>query len=463
MTSETITAEEILYRIEKGQSSLTGKVFSTGGGLQLKLSDCTVTGDLDFNGIPLAAQSIVFENVDFQHVVFAHGQVQFMSFKECHFSILIIQDHFIPETIHGNKVELLRLENFSGNTMALRAIPANRIVVADTTVSADLARDLTPLNALKFDNCDFDGLRIYGKAESSAPLIEFEICKCRVVKNLVLFNWKAANMLVSETELVNATLQFDHCTVSHLKVEYIRDSNSVICFTRISFTNSFSTEATSSSSIQSKSSIQLTGLDISDLRFEYCDWAKVPMWIGDLLIGRVRLQGSTSPKLIQPNNSEWKEVVDLYGMFEAYARNQGHTADAISNRSLALRAYRRYLKRQGRDPVDRFTLWLSEFISDFGSNWLRSLTVLLTTGIVLFTLLLLTSDERFRFGWDATTSPRIALDYFVYFLEFLSPIHSSSFLDVQLTQSGKLIDVLSRIWTGFVIYQLVRSTRKFVG
>ena len=139
-----------------------------------------------------------------------------------------------------------------------------------------------------------------------------------------------------------------------------------------------SNAANENSVIRGKTSVRLEESHVRELTWSFCDWSKTRMFIGSIVVSKVWLQGSSTPRRIVPIGNQWKEVVDLFGLLEANARAQGHTADAITNKANALRAYRTYLSRQRRDRMDRITLWLSEVISDYGANWVQALCILLS-------------------------------------------------------------------------------------
>jgi hypothetical protein len=265
-----------------------------------------------------------------------------------------------------------------------------------------------------------------------------------------------------DVPLDHTFVRLEFCQVSHLHLNGLHAEQAYVSFKNVTFVEANTRAANEDSVTSSRPSVLILESKIQELKWSFCDWSKVRMKIGDIVIGKVKLQGSTTPRNIVPTNDQWKEVSDLFGLFESYARSQGHTADAITNKAKALRAYRFYLDKQGRDWVDRITLRLSECISDYGSNWLRALGVLLGTGLFLFVFVLWVSDNRISLGHIDFSTPSLALKYTSYFLEFLSPFHKSTFLDIELNPVSKLVDAVSRIWMGFVIYHLVRSTRKFV-
>jgi hypothetical protein len=230
----------------------------------------------------------------------------------------------------------------------------------------------------------------------------------------------------------------------------------------VNFIPSLGHDANQNSVIQSKVSFLIQESRIPEIRWAFCDWSIVPMYIDDIEIKRVWLQGSSTPRKVIPVNGHWKEVVDFFGLLEANARLQGHMADAISNKSLALRSYRVYISNQRRDWSDRLNLWLSETISNYGSNLVRATAILIALSALLFNVIPVTSDDRIIYFCINQSSGQVLTKYIGYYLEFLSPVNASDFLDIRLSDLGIIIDNISRIIIGFIIYQVIRSTRKFV-
>lgn len=467
MNRERISADGFKHILRTGASPSTGKLYFGLGGSQLVINGVDVTGEVVLDGWDLATNYIKLDGVRFQHVRLEHEQVKNMHFYQCEFRALVIEDAYVPGSIDESQIEILRLENYSGPGSLLLKWPAAQIIVSHTTVSETLAEALRPSSSLHFvEGCSFQKLTLHQPDfDRTMPFTKFVISQCSISQQLQLSNWWIEEVTISELRFEsaeNSSLSFEFCRFSHLRMDNIEAYQSVVSFRNVSFEKKSTALADANAFINTRMSLLILDSQFEEMRWAFCDWSRVPMVIENISVDKVRLQGSTTPRSILSTSKQWKEVADLYGQFESHARSQGHTADAITNRASALRAYRIYLSKQGRDYLDRITLWLSERISDYGSNWLRALTVLLGSSLILFVLLLLTTDSRIVFGRIDSSTSTLTLKYAGYFLEFLSPFHSSNFLELSFNPLGKIVDLISRIWIGFVIYQLVRSTRKFI-
>lgn len=463
MVERVITAEQFIQIVKKGYPVEDRGEYPWEVPESLTIENYRVSGEVLLDAQERICNNIRVSNVVFEHVVRLRSRhVQWFGFLSCQFQALVIEQDFLPRSVGNNQIGLLRLEKYKGDGHTLVGYPAERIILVGTTVTSDIASGLRPKNVLEFEDCDLQNLTIRRGSEEENGLFEkLGISNCRVPDRLTISGWHLDWMQLSEVE-VGGSIRIEFCDVAHLHLDNLQGIDATVDFAHVSFITAQSKAANENSAIKSSSSLLLLESRLGELRWSFCDWSSVQMFIDDIVIRKVWLQGSSTPRRISPVNNQWKEVVDLFGLFEANARVQGHTADAISNKANALRAYRTYLSKQGRDPMDRVTLWLSEVVSDYGANWVKALSVLFSTGLALFLLLLAVADERVAFFCVDTSTPRFVLNYTVHFLEFLSPLHAANFLDLELNGWSRIIDIVARVWLGFVIYQLVRSTRKFV-
>jgi hypothetical protein len=459
----TITSDDFKVILETGRLANPERQYLNPEGNEIVIENIVVEGEVILDDLRLGASSIIVREVNFSLLRFAHSQIKQIRFDQCTIKVLTVVGDSLPKKLNDTQLGILRLEEYRGPTAVLRKWIADGIIVANTNISNELADDLRPRHTLKFNACTLSGVTLQRNPEySDFVLDKLEFSGGNVAQGLIISGWKVEWIRFWDVPLDHTFVRLEFCQVSHLHLNGLHAEQAYVSFKNVTFVEANTRAANEDSVTSSRPSVLILESKIQELKWSFCDWSKVRMKIGDIVIGKVKLQGSTTPRNIVPTNDQWKEVSDLFGLFESYARSQGHTADAITNKAKALRAYRFYLDKQGRDWVDRITLRLSECISDYGSNWLRALGVLLGTGLFLFVFVLWVSDNRISLGHIDFSTPSLALKYTSYFLEFLSPFHKSTFLDIELNPVSKLVDAVSRIWMGFVIYHLVRSTRKFV-
>jgi len=426
----------------------------------MTIANLVVEGEIVFENMELARNVITVTNVEFKHAfrLFDEHAKRF-AFLYCRFHVLVLNKDILPHSFGGNWIDILRLDSFLASAESLINYPANRIIVVNTIVDFNIGFCLRPERVLEFELCTFEGATLRQKSTKKELFERLSITECTANTTLTISGWHAEWLKISE--VVAENIRFEYCSVSHL------DMSSTIVkgateFTSVSFHKASTQAANLNTEIKASKSFKLIESEISEIKWSFCDWSKIEMYITDARVRKVWLHGSSGPREVIPLNGHWKEAVDLLGLFEANAKAQGHIADAITNRANALRAYRKYIFKQRRDWMDQATLWFSEVISDYGANWIRAIAVLLVTGMLTFMLLLEVADPRVTLFSIDNSTPGYVLTYTGYFLQFLSPIHKDNFLGVDLCGLGVIIDSVARIWLGFVIYQVVRSTRKFV-
>jgi hypothetical protein len=122
-------------------------------------------------------------------------------------------------------------------------------------------------------------------------------------------------------------------------------------------------------------------------------------------------------------------------------------------------AYLAQLKSTNGNYWDRFILITNWLSNDFGQNWTRALLLLFATNIVWYTVI--------KFSLSYTVFDiNLILDEIGRFLQFLNPIHAfDKTFKVENTNSNLhsalVFDGMSRILSSYLIFQFVRSFRKF--
>ncbi|QQR84902.1 MAG: hypothetical protein IPJ76_09730 [Flavobacteriales bacterium] len=462
MERQTITSAEFKERLLLTDEMVRSKKVRYENSAIL-IEHLTVEGEVKIDALKLAGRSVIITDVHFSGSCRCnHAEMERVHFIACQFKLLGFIGSHAPATVQDCTIETLVLESSRAKTELLVQCKANHIKVYNTNLNAEMSTALRPLTSLSLKECDLHGVTLRSHGEDrSHTLRELDINDCSISGDLKLFDLKVDWLRIRDMFFNQSFLFLEHCTISHLHIEDLDVREAEVTFKSVAIAPSKDGALTDDSRVDKSASIKFAGLRTQELVWSLCDWSRTKMYVADNFIQKVATKGSTTPRHILPLHGNWKEVVDLYGLLEAQARSQGHTADAITNRSGGLKAYRTYLQKPKRDRMDRFTLWLSEQISDYGSNWFRALAVLTLSGLTIFLSIVLPFDDRVVLGVDSTTG-EVLLQYAGYFFDFLSPIHAQNFMDMDLSGWPKVIDALSRVWLGFVIYHVIRSTRKFV-
>ncbi|KYG83257.1 hypothetical protein [Roseivirga echinicomitans] len=108
------------------------------------------------------------------------------------------------------------------------------------------------------------------------------------------------------------------------------------------------------------------------------------------------------------------------------------------------------------------SLWLNKTTNKFGVSWIRAFGVLLLIAIPLYIFFLVfLPNFEIHFGLKYLTSSNITF-HIAHFLYFLLPIHKFDFVNGVLPDNTSLlIDVISRILVGYMLYQFIAAFRQF--
>ena len=107
---------------------------------------------------------------------------------------------------------------------------------------------------------------------------------------------------------------------------------------------------------------------------------------------------------------------------------------------------------------DYFILKTNQLSNDFGLNWLKSLKYYFLFSIIFYTLI------KACLGFYYF-QPKLILDEIGYFLMFINPLHQFdkvfNIININNTNGALLIDGISKIINGYLLYQLISSFRKY--
>jgi hypothetical protein len=112
--------------------------------------------------------------------------------------------------------------------------------------------------------------------------------------------------------------------------------------------------------------------------------------------------------------------------------------------------------------VDLILLSLGDWINYFGNDFSRSFIITLFLVPILFLIYTLSLGFRPNFTWDGVC---LFFNLLSYVFEFLNPLHKPDFLakdfQIEVTPFSRFLNGLFRLINIYLIYQFVRSSRKF--
>lgn len=106
---------------------------------------------------------------------------------------------------------------------------------------------------------------------------------------------------------------------------------------------------------------------------------------------------------------------------------------------------------------DRFILWFNSFSSDFGTNWIKPICLILIINLLFIVILFNELEYSFIFTGAAF------FDTFGLFIEFLVPIQSvEKILDVkELNRGWEALNIIKNILLSILLYQSIVAFRRF--
>ena len=125
-----------------------------------------------------------------------------------------------------------------------------------------------------------------------------------------------------------------------------------------------------------------------------------------------------------------------------------------------------HLNHRVREPIqlkrDAFILWISDIVSEYGTDWKRALKFTLYSGLILYSLFFICENYEYKinlFNWDNFTRFISGLFRFFLVTDFFNPLDTDrTYLTNPLSW---LILILGKIFIAFGIYEMIQSFRKF--
>ncbi|URM37695.1 hypothetical protein [Flavobacterium anhuiense] len=153
-----------------------------------------------------------------------------------------------------------------------------------------------------------------------------------------------------------------------------------------------------------------------------------------------------------------------YNRFRVYEFNA--YKDDIKNKLKEFEKDKNHLNRNSRELIqlkrDAFILWISEIVSEYGTDWKRALKFTLFFGSILYFSFFVSENYMYKielFNFENFT--RFTSGFFRFFLvtDFFNPLDNDrTYLTNPLSW---LIFIFGKIVIAFGIYEMVQSFRKF--
>lgn len=201
-------------------------------------------------------------------------------------------------------------------------------------------------------------------------------------------------------------------------------------------------------------SSRLGKMEFSDVRFNLAE--RFTIYYSNLT--EIIITNTDFPNDIKGrNNNDSSEVRETYRQLKYAASKQGDKIRELFYEKYEFKSYSKGLKWYSIDKIILFTNQLS---NDYGTDWFRSLILLLVFGLIFFLIARSAMGDTFRIGMPTW------LEISQYFNFTLNPLHDFNkvfFIEKDDKDYGaaRTIDVFGKLICGYLIFQLLRAFRKY--
>ena len=171
------------------------------------------------------------------------------------------------------------------------------------------------------------------------------------------------------------------------------------------------------------------------------------------------------PKLIKfLKENKYPTAKTLFAQREIYRQikftlsKQGDLINEQKFHMLEMEAYRKALKKEGKNRWNRFILWSSYVANEYGLSISRPLSFLLIFSLIVSPLAILSGAIPGLKLSNLSTSKGMS-DGINVFLKLINPLHSSEGLFPGWTL---IWDIIMRIISGYMVYNIIRASRRFI-
>lgn len=272
------------------------------------------------------------------------------------------------------------------------------------------------------------------------------------------------NRYVSSPEILNLTLS----RYSN-KDNFIHISN--IDVDRLKFEDFTNIGNITISRINLRKELIIQNSDLGKTTFMDCDFKKQNLRFSSSKITEVALAGCdlpdpaniTLPEKVPPAEAGFQKRLALSQIKKVY-QNMGDSVKATDYQAHELITYHGLL-RGNKNPGERLSLWLNGKTNRHGRSWSRAFWVLIIGSGIFYIFYCISLG----FWWDLSAKGlKVFFINLANFPEFLNPIRKSDFLPKVLANKNEtqvlgityFIDSLAKIFTAYLVYQLIAAFRK---
>jgi hypothetical protein len=280
----------------------------------------------------------------------------------------------------------------------------------------------------------------------ATPMIEYLKVFPVQGSSLRVANYSIGRLVIGEF-WENATAHFSNLSVNHLSIEQFRQGpNCNISMQKIE-------------PFGENSQLSLIRSDLGRVRIWDCNWNKFNVCnflnssINEVSAQNVNWNDSVENSETQTKREKANVRREYYRQLKLLYARQKDRENELLYRKKELTNHLRSIGLFSKNGQTKITLWLSRVTNDFGTNWGRA-------SFWIFVMALL-----FMAGFQIGLNQVVSLDFRILVGVFnpahrLSNIVSSASLE-KLPGIVYILDFVSRVVMGFLIFQFIRAFRKY--
>jgi hypothetical protein len=210
--------------------------------------------------------------------------------------------------------------------------------------------------------------------------------------------------------------------------------------------------------------------DLGKTIFNSCGFTEMDLYMEGVKVNDVNITDSHFPEqLYLPPKAPLGSSRIAYAQLRKMHEVRGDTIKANVYQAHELNAYYQSLRwLDKRTFWEKFNLFLNKYTNFFGQNYQRAFVATIGMSALFYTMYC--RCLGFELDFESHNSLNNFKNIIGNFLEFLNPIHKADFiaevlLDIkspkEVPSSARSIEVASRVFNSYFIYQFVQAFRKY--
>ncbi|KAF2511997.1 hypothetical protein EYY60_07050 [Flavobacterium zhairuonense] len=414
--------------------------------------NCTFLSDITFTSSTFKYLKFISCKINNQFFQIINCKIKDLSFEENYENITSIIPTIVESAhlkINGGFIKNINIENINFNYGSLSISNLNQ------TESFSIVR--STLNNVIFTQCAFNNYFSYIRNNvSSKP-------------NQLFFNHCSFSISSFFETKLNDNTHFNHCTFNNaISFQDINNQiNGDFKFTICDFHKFSDFDKLKIHKLRFEKTKFHDFVSFQDTYFDIIEIDKTNFEKGaffdDIQIKKINDCDRRTIRTIKQQLQKAENKID-YSRFRVYEFNAYR--EDIKKKLKEFKQDKDHLNHRVREPIqlkrDAFILWISDIVSEYGTDWKRALKFTLYSGLILYFLFFVLENYEYKialFDWENFTRFTSGLFRFFVVTDFFNPLENNR---TYLTNPVSwLIFIFGKIVIAFGIYEMIQAFRKF--